>query len=179
MARSALQIAEPAVNHRAEGTGDNESFTPPEHVEAARRVLGEIDLDPASNAIAQQTVRASNYFTRDDDALAKPWEGRVWLNPPYAQPLINQFVQKLVGEFAAGRVSEAIMLTHNYTDTAWFHLAAATAAMICFPKGRIRFVNADGEPCSPTQGQALFYYGTRDEAFRRIYSAFGLVVRRA
>ena len=76
-------------------------------------MLGEIDLDPASNAIAQQTVRASNYFTRDDDALAKPWEGRVWLNPPYAQPLINQFVQKLVGEFAAGRVSSRRWMPHS------------------------------------------------------------------
>jgi hypothetical protein len=171
---------EPAENHRAEGTGENEWFTPPEHVAAARSVLGAIDLDPATNPIAQETVRATNHYTRKDDALTKPWEGRVWLNPPYAQPLIGQFVEKLVGEFAAGRVTQAIMLTHNYTDTAWFHLAAATASLICFTKGRIRFVNAEGEPCSPTQGQALFYYGTDGgEEFRKAYSAFGLVMRHA
>jgi phage N-6-adenine-methyltransferase len=171
---------EPAENHRAEGTGENEWFTPPEHVALARSVLGGIDLDPASNAIAQQTVRATRYYAREDDSLSKEWHGRVWLNPPYSQPLIGQFVEKLAVEVAAGRVSEAIMLTHNYTDTSWFQLAAATAAMIAFPKGRIRFVNADGEPCSPTQGQALFYYGTTGgEAFRNTYSSLGLVVRRA
>jgi ParB family chromosome partitioning protein len=170
---------EPAANHRAEGTGDNEWHTPPEHIEAARSVLGEIDLDPASSVIAQQTVQATNYYTRDDDALSKEWHGRVWLNPPYSQPAIGEFVQKLVGEFAAGRVSEAILLTHNYTDTAWFHLAASTAALIAFPRGRIYFINADGSTGRPTQGQAIFYFGTRDEAFRNTYAPLGLVVRRA
>jgi ParB family chromosome partitioning protein len=170
----------PAVNYRA-GSGDNEWHTPLEHIAAARNVLGEIDLDPASNLIAQETVRATNHYTRADNSLSKEWHGRVWLNPPYAQPLINQFVQKLVDEFASGRVTQAIMLTNNYTDTAWFQLAAATAALICFPRGRINFINVDGSTGSPTQGQAIFYYGTTGggEEFRKTYSAFGLVVRRA
>lgn len=169
----------PPENHRAEGTGENEWFTPQKYIEAARSVMGGIDLDPATHPAAQQTVQAIEFFTRQDDGLSKEWGGRVWLNPPYAQPLIGQFVEKLVVEFAAGRVTEAIMLTHNYTDTSWFHLAETSASLICFTKGRIRFVDIDDEECSPTQGQAFFYYGANSEEFRSIFSVFGMVMRRA
>ena len=64
----------------------------------------------------------------------------------YAQPLIAQFVSKLVEEKRANRVTAAVMLTHNYTDTAWFQEAATTATAICFTRGRIRFINDNGLP---------------------------------
>jgi hypothetical protein len=50
-----------------------------------------------------------------------PWYGRVWLNPPYSQPHIFNFVRKLVSEL--DNIKSAILLTHNHTDTEWFHLA--------------------------------------------------------
>ena len=168
----------PSENHRAEGTGENEWFTPPRHLAAARAVFGEIDLDPATHAAAQETVQATEYFTQEADGLTQPWHGRVWLNPPYAQPAIGNFVEKLVAEYAAGRVTDAIMLTHNYTDTGWFHLAAASAAAICLTRGRIRFVDAAGSECSPTQGQAFFYYGDDVPKFAETFGGFGLVVVR-
>ncbi len=165
----------PSENHRAEGTGENDWFTPVKYIEAARAVMGDIDLDPATHPAAQQVVQATEYYTKGDDGLSKQWMGRVWLNPPYAQPLIGQFVEKLVTEFAAGNVSEAILLTHNYTDTAWFHQAEGSAKLICFTKGRIRFVDADGEECSPTQGQAMFYLGQNGDQFRAVFRAFGFI----
>lgn len=163
-------------NHRAQGTGENEWFTPALYIDAARSVLGDIDLDPATHPEAQSVVKASEFFTREDDGLTKDWHGRVWLNPPYAQPRIAQFVEKMVSEYASGNVSDAIMLTHNYTDTAWFHLAASTASMICFTRGRIRFIDIDGNECAPTQGQAFFYYGTDTDGFAAEFAAFGFVV---
>lgn len=60
-----------------------EHYTPADVVEAAREVLGGIDLDPASCAEANATVRATRYFTRADDGLDRAWGGgRVFLNPP-------------------------------------------------------------------------------------------------
>jgi hypothetical protein len=59
-----------------------EHYTPRDIVEAAREVLGGIDLDPASCLEAQQTVRAERYFTRGVNGLFQPWSGRVFLNPP-------------------------------------------------------------------------------------------------
>lgn len=166
---------EPEENHRAEGTGENEWFTPTEYIEAAREVMGGIDLDPATHEVAQRTVQAAEYFTAKDDGLKLSWHGRVWLNPPYAQPYIAQFVAKLVAEFSDGSVEQAILLTHNYTDTTWFHQAEASASLLCFTRGRIRFVDPDGGLCAPTQGQAFFYFGGQAEKFREAFSRFGFV----
>jgi hypothetical protein len=136
-----------------EFTGENEWFTPAAYVEMARAALGEIDLDPASHALAQQTVRAKTFFTVVDNGLERPWFGRVWLNPPYCRELLSPFVGKLVSEYASGAVNQAILLTHNTTDTEWFHLAARTARAVCFPSGRIRFLSPCGDECTPYQGR--------------------------
>lgn len=166
---------ESAQNHRAEGTGDNEWYTPTKYVETARSVLGSIDLDPASNSNAQEWIGAESFFTKKDNGLEKEWGGKVWLNPPYEQPYIQQFAEKMVQEVEAGRVTEAIMLTHNYTDTAWFHLLANAARAICFTRGRIRFLNVEGDEASPTQGQAFFYFGDRATVFAKAFREIGFV----
>ena len=173
---AAKQIRETGVVNRTSFTGNNEWFTPNEWLERARQVLGEFDLDPASNDQAQEAVKAAQYFTEADDGLTKEWRGRVWLNPPYAQPAIGHFVEKLTSEVASGNVTAAIMLTHNYTDTAWFQKAAASASAICFTRGRIRFVAPDGTLAAPTQGQALFYYGDDIASFADAFGGSGLIV---
>src|SRR5436190_19306098 len=85
----------------------NEWFTPAQYIEAARAVLGHIDLDPASCEQANLTVVAKRIFTVADDGLSKPWAGRVFLNPPYCR-LQGKFVAKLVSEYDAGNISSAI-----------------------------------------------------------------------
>jgi phage N-6-adenine-methyltransferase len=159
-----------------EGTGENEWFTPAEYIELARAVLGGIDLDPATHEQAQETIKAAHYFTKDDDGLAHEWHGRVWLNPPYAQPDIALFVSKMVTERLAAHVSAAIMLTHNYTDTAWFQEAATTADAICFTRGRVKFYEPEGKTAAPTQGQAFFYFGNDVELFASRFCTIGFVV---
>ena len=170
-----IQRAVKGGHFRARFTGENEWYTPAPYVEAARACLGAIDLDPASAPAAQETIRAARFFTRDDDGLKQEWHGRIWLNPPYAQPDITRFIVKLLAEIAAGRATEAILLTHNYTDTAWFHAAAGQCAALCFTRGRIRFVGASGEIAAPTQGQAFFYFGPGIERFRASFGSFGFI----
>jgi len=162
-------------NHRAQGTGENEWYTPEEYVETVREFLGGIDLDPASSKVAQKVVRAGKFFTQDDDGLTQTWGGKVWLNPPYAQPAISHFIKKTVEEWEAGNIEEAIVLTHNYTDTAWFHLAANACDAICFTRGRIGFLSPEGKKAAPTQGQAFFYFGPRPELFRDAFTKTGFV----
>jgi DNA N-6-adenine-methyltransferase (Dam)/Protein of unknown function (DUF3102) len=122
--QKAIEISRAIWGHNVrgtEGTGENEWFTPAEYIEAARAVMGGIDLDPATSVKAQEVVQAEKFYTKKDDGRKHEWHGRVWLNPPYAQPFIAQFVHKLCEERVAGRVTAAIALTHNYTDTTWFH----------------------------------------------------------
>jgi len=157
-------------------TGDPESYTPGAYVEAARSVMGGIDVDPASNEIAQKTVKANTWYGVKDDGLAQRWEGRVFLNPPYSYPLVAQFIQKLCEGFEAGEVSAAVLLTNNNTDTGWWHMAVVVAAAVCFTRGRINFYKADGSLTQPTNGQTLFYFGRDLDAFISEFSKFGRAI---
>jgi len=159
------------------GRRQNEWYTPHNVIERARAVLGVIDCDPASCAYAQQTVKARQYFDKHQNGLAQPWHGRVWLNPPYAPPLINKFVAKLLAEWDARRVDACLMLTHNYSDSSWFHDAAACADAICFTQGRIAFYDPNGAPARPTQGQSFFYFGREVDRFKHEFGRVGFIAR--
>ena len=156
-------------------TGDQESYTPEKYIEAARAVMGSIDLDPASNEIAQETVKAAVYYTKEDNGLIKKWHGNIFLNPPYSHPEIKQFVDKLLSELRDGQ--QAILLTNNNTDTNFFHNAAIKATMVCFTKGRINFLKADGSFSSPTNGQVFFYFGKHTGKFITHFSKFGILMK--
>jgi phage N-6-adenine-methyltransferase len=165
-----------AIVNRTSFTGNNEWYTPAEYVDIARSVMGGIDLDPASSEKANKTVCAGCFFTEEDDGLTQPWGGRIWLNPPYAQPAIAHFADKMVAEWDSGRIESAIVLTHNYTDTAWFHALAHSATAICFTRGRVRFISDTGEVAAPTQGQAFFYFGNSFVDFKLAFDSVGFVV---
>jgi len=68
----------------------DEWYTPKEVLKA----LGRFDLDPCA-PVHPLWPTAEVMYDRDMDGLSLKWEGRVWLNPPYSRPLIEQFVRKL------------------------------------------------------------------------------------
>jgi phage N-6-adenine-methyltransferase len=169
-----LKLAEPC--HVSHNSVENEWYTPSKFIEAARTVMGSIDLDPASCELAQETVQASQHFTIEDNGLAKEWRGNVWLNPPYSKESVGLFAAKMVEETA--NLSQAIVLVNNATDTNWFHQIAKVATAMCFVRGRIKFNDKHGKPAnSPVQGQVFIYVGGEFERFSQVFSEFGFIAK--
>lgn len=158
--------------HVANNSGDNEWYTPKEYIEAARQVLGELHLDPASNPLANDIVQAATFYTAEDTGLDKDWHGNVWMNPPYESGLIGQFAEKLCDSYASGNVTGAIVLVNNATETRWFQSLAEQASAACFPKGRVKFWHPR-KVAVPLQGQAILYLGPNTDEFARAFSQFG------
>lgn len=162
---------------RLVASDQNEWFTPTEYVEAARKVIGEIDLDPASSEMANETVQAKAFYAAKDDGLSQPWYGRIFLNPPYGR-LAGEFINRLETEYAAGEVKSAIALVNAHcTDTEWFQ--ALWDHTLCFTDHRIDFDSAGRDKTSTsTHGSVFVYLGDDRERFAKVFAQFGAIVRR-
>ena len=165
--------------HVAQNSGNNEWYTPLEIIQAAKAAMGgEIDCDPASSDVANQTVGASQFFTEEQNGLSKEWHGNVWLNPPYAQPMIAQFAEAAASKFEAGEFPQACILVNNATETAWFQRLLSVSSGVCFPSSRIRFLSPEGKPGAPLQGQAILYLGGNFQGFAEAFETFGSILSR-
>jgi phage N-6-adenine-methyltransferase len=125
--------------------------TPPEFFDLINRQLGPFTLDPCARA---ETAKCEQYFTQEDDGLAQPWYGVVWVNPPYSAP--RRWVEKALAEMAAGHANRIVMLLPAAVDTVWFHDLVLPHAEVYFIRGRLRFLGWEGTPIgSPTAGNVL------------------------
>ena len=55
----------------------------------------EFDLDVAAPIGGATNVPARKYYTEAEDGLVQPWEGCVWMNPPYSKPTpwVDKFIE--------------------------------------------------------------------------------------
>lgn len=157
--------------HVAFNSGNNEWYTPIEYIEAARKAMGSIDIDPASSEIANKVVKAEMFYTAETNGLDKKWVGNIWMNPPYSSDLIGKFIDKLVEE--KENYNQAIVLVNNATETEWFNKITSIASAVCFPKSRVRFYMPDGKTGAPLQGQAILYIGNNTKSFMDAFAGFG------
>jgi phage N-6-adenine-methyltransferase len=171
-------IATATGAHVGFNSGEFEWYTPPKYIEAAQFVMGKIDLDPASSKIANEIVKATKYYSEEDNGLAKTWEGNVWMNPPYSQPLMSLFCNKIISELKNG-VTQACVLVNNVTETACGQLLLDNCTCACFPSGRIKFLTINKEEkkeTNPLQGQMILYFGNAGNLFETTFKKFGTIL---
>lgn len=121
------------------------------------RALGSFDLDPCG---APGHATASEVWTPEEvgDGLAMPWEGRVWLNPPYGRTMAD-WMRRLAEH------DHGTALIFARTETALFHeLVWPLATAILFLRGRVTFLDPDGVAASANSGapSVLIAYGQHD-----------------
>lgn len=167
---------------------DNARRTPVHIVEAARQVLGVIDLDPASDEQANQTVKATRIFTREDDGLTIEWLGRVFLNPPGGHVQLTDtksrqsrsaiWWSKLHDSYAGGLVHSAIFIAYNleaFLNTQRWGLPCQ-AYPFCVPEKRLVFPSSGGGNAeSPPGASAIVYLGLEISLFQEVFSDIGYV----
>jgi hypothetical protein len=150
-----------------------EHYTPKYILDAVIACMGAIDLDPCSNSAEIPNVPAAKHYTIKNNGLVQPWEGRVFLNPPFG-PGVEVWFSKLYQERAAGRTTEAIVLWKSATETAAWKTLTALSCRVCFPSARIRFTGP-GDSSGSTFSPALFYVGEGPERFERAFAGIGPV----
>lgn len=138
-----------------------EWYTPSEIIHS----LGEFNLAPATSLQAIWLNKsAKDYYTEEDNGLVSGWFGRVWLNPPYRNPDIRLFMQKMADH------GNGIALVFNRCDSSWFQdYVLGRADSILFLRKRINFLRPDGtKGDSPGASSVLIAYGRqKTEALSR------------
>jgi DNA N-6-adenine-methyltransferase (Dam) len=129
----------------------SEWFTPPSIFDALKL---EFDLDPCSPGPGHW-VPARKIYTEANDGLDQPWEGLVFMNPPFGGrnghvPWLRKFLDHANG----------IAVVRAYTSSAWWHNHMPRAELICFPRGKTKFIRPDGSiGRAPGHGVALIGMG--------------------
>ncbi|MCR9244575.1 MAG: phage N-6-adenine-methyltransferase [bacterium] len=160
-----------------------EWYTPGRYVHAARFAMGGIDLDPASSAEANKTVKAARFLSVEEGGLEQVWAGRVWLNPPYGRSGDSESNQAVWSSSLGDRVDrrevdQAVLLVNAATSAKWFQ--PLWERVICFVDHRIRFERPGGEPGpQPTHGNVFVYFGEKASSFAEQFSEFGRIVKPA
>ncbi len=140
----------------------DEWFTPPEIFAALGLAF---DLDPCQpeEGRAFLAVPCRRFYTAAHDGLAQPWDGMVWLNPPFGGrngqvPWLRRFMEHANG----------IALVAARTSAAWFHDEAVRAETMLFPRGKTKFLRPDGtRGGSPGTGVVLLGMGEAANAALR------------
>lgn len=169
-------------------------MTPVPIVEAARSVLGEIDLDPATHSQAQTRVKAKHFFTAAEDALSFQWCVRVpgkeplsvFCNPPGGKvgnrSKTQLFWHQLLRLQVFDRLKHAVFLAFSIEalqTTQKPDYPCMLQFPICVPRTRVKF-DLVGRPgaCSPSHSNVIVYVpGTVDRRaeFKSVFEQFGYV----
>ena len=145
--------------------------TPEDILESVRKVLGSIELDPASDEHFNQFVRAQKFITEEENGLSASWETywapttgpNIFLNPPGGK-IANKsktqlFWNRLMQQRALGRVNHAIFMGFSLEclQTTQSSSKSALDFPLCVPRKRIKFVAKNGTYNAPSHSNVIIY----------------------
>lgn len=145
-------------------------------------VLGNIDLDPASDLGANQRVGARQFYTREQDGLATDWiSGSIFLNPPGGkkgnESLSALFWCRLMKHKQDGKLSHAIFMAFSVEQlavTQGYGCPALGDFTLVVPKQRIAFLRPDGTPGeAPSHSNCIAYVPGKVDLTHQFISVFG------
>lgn len=142
-------------------------------------MLGRIRLDPATDA--DNHVGADNFFTEAENGLAQEWNvDGVYLNPPWGKqtPTRLEWWAARCWDYAQEHPDWGlILLTPASVNGKWFHrYLVRGGAKICFPDGRLSYLNLQGKPVAGTNfDSSVAYWGPNRLLFASIFSEIGWV----
>ena len=153
--------------HQSAKMKNDEWLTPPNIVTS----LGMFDLDPCS-PIVRPWDTAKQYYTSEDDGLSKPWNGRIWCNPPFGRQAVK-WLRRMADH------GNGIALIPARTETAMFYETIwGVASGVLFIKGRPHFHYVCGKRAPFNSGApiALIAYGDNN-LVSLVNSGLGVVVK--
>ena len=119
--------------------------TPTAWFEAARLIMGSIDLDPATDHVAARGMQPARWYTPQEDGLTLPWPGNVFINPPGGK-VWQKWAGKANTELRAGRAKQLFWLGFNADQLRAFHLSEkwifpGKELVLAIPRKRIAFTH--------------------------------------
>ena len=136
--------------------------TPPGFFAYLDEQFGPFTLDPCASA---DNAKCPFFYTKEDDGLAQPWYGTVFVNPPYGRG-IQHWIQKAF-KSAQKNQTRVVMLIPARTDTRYWHDYVMSADEIHFVKGRLKFGSSTNSAPFPS---AVVVFGGSSTGSPSIFS---------
>jgi hypothetical protein len=173
--------------------------TPKNIIDAARKTMGEITLDPASCERSNEIVKAAHIFSLEDNGFTQDWHGSVFLNPPggkcdrdgmpsednSGQSATKAWWFKLAREWRLGHIEQAIFLGYSMEilQTTQVDTPSRDNGLLCpvpldfplcFPSRRLSFLNEENNPVSENTHASVIVFlpGKEDGLIRKFKKAF-------
>lgn len=126
--------------------GQTDTWITPKYITEA---LGEFDLDPCAHTEMPWTHAKQN-FTVNENGLTQKWFGRVWLNPPFNQYQIANWMEKMSQHKNGIMLISAACETKRFYDHVW-----SKAHSILFMDHRPYFHLPNGSRGKANSGQTM------------------------
>jgi glucose/arabinose dehydrogenase len=164
----ALEQSGKQKTHESHAADTDVWLTPPYILKA----LGPFDLDPCA-PMTRPWDTAHKHFTKADGGLSQPWDGRVWLNPPYGAETAH-WIKRLASHGDGVALIFARTETQAFCDWVW-----NAASSLLFLRGRVKFHYPDGRMCPTNAGapSVLVAYGKRNDEALRLCGIDGKFIR--